>query len=208
MSTPEDFISEIRRLIEAARTADLDDAVQAGDLDDAMGAVRAAADALDGHHVDDTRMQVGLRISRHFSGAGPIDLNKVQPSEFFPYSPLIGALNPISPPFTMHQIDGEVHGEGRFPTACCGPPGSVHGGHVAAVLDELLGCAGVVSGHGGFTGTLTIRYHTTTPINTDLRLRSWVDRIDGRKMTIAGEMHAGDTLCASAEGIFIRPATS
>jgi hypothetical protein len=209
VATPEDFIAEIRRLIESARTADLDDAVEADDLAAAMTAVRSASQALDRHHVDDTRMQVGLRISRHFSQAdGPIDLAKIHPSDFFPYSPEIGNLNPISPPFTMHQVDGEVHGFGQFPTAFCGPPASAHGGHVAAVLDELLGCAGVISGHGGFTGTLSIRYHATTPINTDLQLRSWIDRIEGRKMIIAGEMHAGDRLCASAEGIFIRPKDS
>jgi acyl-coenzyme A thioesterase PaaI-like protein len=202
VATPEEFIAEIRRLIEISRTADLSEAVE---LDAAHDALCRARAALEPHHVQDTRMQVALRPS-HFSGAPRnLDLGSIHPDDFFPYSPEIGSLNPISPPFSLRQLDGEIHGKGRFGAAFCGPPESVHGGHVAAILDEVLGCTGVVSGEGGFTGTLTIRYHSTTPINTDLDVRGWVDRIEGRKMIICGEMYAGDRLCATAEGIFIRP---
>ncbi|MCH7790056.1 MAG: PaaI family thioesterase [Acidobacteria bacterium] len=202
MATPEQFIAEIRRLIEISRTADLAETVE---LDAAHEAVCAAREALEPHHVDDTRMQVGLRPSHFSDTPRDLDLSTIQPDDFFPYSPEIGALNPISPPFSLRQVNGEIHGTGRFPTAFCGPPESVHGGHVAAILDEVLGCTGVVTGKGGFTGTLTVRYHSTTPLNTDLVVRGWVDRVEGRKMIICGDMHADDRLCATAEGIFIRP---
>ena len=89
-----------------------------------------------------------------------------------------------------------------------GPPTGVHGGVIAMVFDELLGSLGALLGIGGFTGTLTIRYLALTPLGQPIRMRSWLDRREGRKTFIHGTMHDGATLCAEAEGIFIRPKTS
>lgn len=93
-----------------------------------------------------------------------------------------------------------------------GPPGSVHGGVIALVFDELLGCLGAISDVGGFTGTLKIVYRSLTPIGRPIRMRSWIDRVEGKKTFIKGTMHCDfpqpDTLCAEAEGIFIKPKRS
>ncbi|MEZ5567932.1 MAG: hypothetical protein R3E54_06285 [Halioglobus sp.] len=61
----------------------------------------------------------------------------------------------------------------------------MHGGIIAAVFDELA-MANVVSGHAGFTGTLTIRYHRQTPLNTPIELFSETLRQDGRKQLARG----------------------
>ena len=61
---------------------------------------------------------------------------------------------------------------------------------------------------GGFTGTLIIRYSSLTPIGQPIRMRSWIERREGRKTFIMGSMHLGDQLCAEAEGIFIQPKIS
>ena len=46
-------------------------------------------------------------------------------------------------------------GEAIFSPTYAGPPDSVHGGIIAAVFDEVLSMANVVTGKAGFTGTLT-----------------------------------------------------
>jgi acyl-coenzyme A thioesterase PaaI-like protein len=92
-----------------------------------------------------------------------------------------------------------------FDAPWCGPPESVHGGVVALVFDELLGCVVVVNALGGFTGTLTVRYVSLTPIGQPIRMRAWIDRSEGRKTWAKGTMHHGETLCAEAEGVFISP---
>jgi acyl-CoA thioesterase FadM len=74
---------------------------------------------------------------------------------------------------------------------------------IALIFDELLGCAGVVNGVGGFTGTLSVRYRLPTPLFTPLTMESWVDRIDGRKVFIVGELRVDGTVTATAEGVFI-----
>ena len=122
---------------------------------------------------------------------------------FFDHSPLQGVANPLAPPVFLEVVDGVVHGRVRFGSAYEGPPSSVHGGYVAAAFDEVLGLAQSLGGSPGMTGTLTIRYLKPTPLHTELRFESRLDRQEGRKIFCSGELYAGDLLCAEAEGIFI-----
>jgi acyl-coenzyme A thioesterase PaaI-like protein len=121
----------------------------------------------------------------------------------FDYSPLIGRANPLAPPIVMHSEDMQVRGTVRFGAAYEGPPGCVHGGFVAAAFDEVLGYAQSLTGNPGMTGTLTVRYRRPTPLHTELRFEAHVDRVEGRKILASGTLHAGETLCAEAEGIFV-----
>jgi len=90
-----------------------------------------------------------------------------------------------------------------FGSAYEGPPGSVHGGYVAAAFDEVLGFVQATTGNPGFTGTLTIKYRNPTPLHTELRFHGEVVRTEGRKTWAVGRLYAGDALCAEAEALFI-----
>jgi acyl-coenzyme A thioesterase PaaI-like protein len=138
-------------------------------------------------------------------GEGSFAPNVEDPAAFFPYSPVIGARNPISPKIEFRVRDGELHAEHSFDAPWCGPPTAVHGGVIALVFDELLGCTNVVNHVGGFTGKLEVRYRALTPLGKPIRLRGWIDRRDGRKTFTKGTMHDGQVLCAEAEGVFIAP---
>jgi acyl-coenzyme A thioesterase PaaI-like protein len=130
------------------------------------------------------------------------------PAEYFPYSPVIGPLNAIAPPVEFEFDGKEITAEHVFDAPYNGPPTAVHGGIIALVFDELLGALGAMRDIGGFTGTLTLRYRSLTPIGKPIRMRTWIERQEGRKTFIAGTMHQDETLCAEAEGIFIRPEVS
>ena len=121
----------------------------------------------------------------------------------FDWSPLIGRANPLAPPIVMRTEGDRVDGRVTFGTAYEGPPGCVHGGFVAAAFDEVLGYAQALTGNPGFTGTLTVRYRTPTPLHTELTFDAGVDRVEGRKIFASSTLHAGDCLCAEGEGIFI-----
>jgi acyl-coenzyme A thioesterase PaaI-like protein len=120
-----------------------------------------------------------------------------------PYSPVSGKHNPVAPPIRMWKEGVEVHGEAIFSPTYAGPPDSVHGGIIAAVFDEILSMANVISGKAGFTGTLSIRYHRKTPLNTPVELWGVNERQDGRKQFSRGEMRVNGEVTASAEGLFI-----
>ena len=122
----------------------------------------------------------------------------------FDFSPLIGRSNPLAPPIEMSS-DEEGHVEGRvsFGSAYEGPPGCVHGGYIAAAFDEVLGYAETFSGAPGMTGTLNVVYRTPTPLQTEVIFSAKIDRVEGRKIFVVGQLHAGDRLCAESQGIFI-----
>lgn len=134
------------------------------------------------------------------------------PIEYFPYSPIIGPLNPIAPPVAFERVGREMHATHAFDAQYNGPPGAVHGGVIALVFDELLGSLGAILDIGGFTGTLEVVYRSLTPLGQPIRMRSWIEREEGVKTFIKGEMRTGtgdqERLCAEAEGIFIRPKVS
>lgn len=121
-----------------------------------------------------------------------------------PYSPVSGKRNAIAPPLKLWKAgSNEVRGEAIFSSTYAGPPNAVHGGIIAAVFDEILAMANVISGNAGFTGTLTIKYHDKTPLNTPIELRGINVRQDGRKQLSRGEMRVNGKVTASAEGLFI-----
>jgi acyl-coenzyme A thioesterase PaaI-like protein len=123
---------------------------------------------------------------------------------FFDQSPLIGLANPLAPPLTIgRKDDTHAHATGIFGSAYEGPPGSVHGGFVAAAFDEVLGYVQSLSGHPGMTGTLTVRYRKPTPLHTPLLFEAEFVRIEGRKIFTRATLSAEGVLRAEAEGIFI-----
>ena len=88
-----------------------------------------------------------------------------------------------------------------------GPSGTVHGGWVASLLDQLLGTANIVAGVGAMTAELTIRYRKGTPIGVPLTMSARTDSVDGRKVFASGEIVADGVVTAEATGVFIRPST-
>ncbi len=116
-----------------------------------------------------------------------------------------GWSNPLAPGLNMWFEE-----ERAFATVTCGwayegPPGHVHGGFVAAIFDQFMGMAQIIGKQPGMTGTLKVRYMRPTPLNVELRLEAWLERVEGRKTVIKAEMYNGDTVTASCEALFIRP---
>jgi acyl-coenzyme A thioesterase PaaI-like protein len=123
---------------------------------------------------------------------------------FFDQSPLIGLANPLAPPLTIgRKDDRHAHATGIFGSAYEGPPGSVHGGFVAAAFDEVLGYVQSLSGQAGMTGTLKVVYRSPTPLHTPLLFEAELDRVEGRKIFTRARLEAGGVLCAEAEAVFI-----
>ncbi|HRF88683.1 MAG TPA: PaaI family thioesterase [Pseudomonadales bacterium] len=120
-------------------------------------------------------------------------------------TPIAGQSNMLSPPLHM-QLDyekGEAHATVTLGWAFEGPPKCVHGGWVAALFDEFLGCAQLLSGAAGATGNLSVRYKRPTPLNKELTLFAKVKEVHGRKILMEGTLSAEGHVTASCEGLFI-----
>ncbi|MGH9275973.1 MAG: PaaI family thioesterase [Acidimicrobiales bacterium] len=129
--------------------------------------------------------------------------NAGEPFGFFDHSPMLGRANPLAPPIELRLEEGRIIGRATFGAAYEGPPGCVHGGFVAAAFDEVLGSTQSLSGAPGMTGRLTVHYRSPTPLHTELRFEGELVSVTGRKILTKGQLYAGETLCAEAEGLFI-----
>jgi acyl-coenzyme A thioesterase PaaI-like protein len=151
------------------------------------------------------RMPAGARPGAPGAEEGIAEASLVgsQANRLFERSPFVGRANPVAPPLHLAMVDGRIEATVTFGRTYEGPPGSVHGGYVAGIFDEALGAAQSFSGTAGMTARLVVDYRSPTPLNTELRLRAEMASIDGRKITCTGTLHAGDRLCAEAEGLFV-----
>jgi acyl-coenzyme A thioesterase PaaI-like protein len=122
-------------------------------------------------------------------------------------NPAIGLRNAIAPPMVIHHDDdGRAWSEFSLSGAYEGPPGWVHGGISALVLDHILGEAaseGLTKPK--FTGTITLKYLRGTPLGP-LRADAWIDRMDGSKTYARGTLSDAEGVTVEAEGVFIQPA--
>ncbi|MBN1153778.1 PaaI family thioesterase [candidate division KSB1 bacterium] len=96
-----------------------------------------------------------------------------------------------------------------FPEYFNGYPGIVHGGIIAAVLDESAGRAIMLDGNIDnlfVTLNLNITYKTVTPTETPLKVFSWIIREGGKSAKVAARLMKSDgTVTAECEAIVVRP---
>jgi acyl-coenzyme A thioesterase PaaI-like protein len=122
-------------------------------------------------------------------------------------NPAVGVRNAIAPPMDIHHdADGRCWAEFDLGLAYEGPPGLVHGGISALVLDHILGEAasdGLTKP--AFTGTITLRYLRGTPLGR-LRAEAFLERTEGIKTYARGYLGNADGWCVEADGVFIQPA--
>lgn len=123
------------------------------------------------------------------------------------FNPVTGGRNPLAPPLEIrHDPDGRARGEFTLGEVYEGPPGMVHGGVCALILDQLLGevaTDGMTKPR--FTGTLTVRFLRGTPLGP-LHAEAFIDREREHKTYVRGFISDGQGPTVEAEGVFIMPA--
>ena len=177
----------MRDLIDAGIRTDVDDAT----VREAQAAIEAVTQKLRSAQRDKTS------TLRHAGSGRPL-----------PWAnPAVGLRNAIAPPMEIiHESDGRCWAEFNLGVAYEGPPGLVHGGICALVLDHLLGevaSDGLTKPH--FTGTITLRYLRGTPLGA-VRAEAFIERTEGIKTYACGHLGTADGPTVEADGVFIRPA--
>jgi uncharacterized protein (TIGR00369 family) len=123
------------------------------------------------------------------------------------YSPVYGPGNPVAPPMGATQTaDGRATGRVTLGKPHEGPPGLVHGGVVATLLDHVLARAVRAAGRGGLTATLTVTYRRPVQLGVPLLATAETGEVDGRRTTARARLVAEDdpgTTLAEAEGLFV-----
>ena len=174
----------VRELIDATIRTEVDADVVAT----ARAEVESATARLRGRQIDGP---YGVRISQ----------NGLMPWG----NPVIGLRNPIAPPLVLHRTpDGGVYSDFHLGAAFEGPPGHVHGGISALLLDHVLGEAASDGTSPRLTGTISMRYVRTTPLG-DLHVEARIVRTEGVKTYAVGQLSDAEGVTVEAEGLFITP---
>ena len=114
----------------------------------------------------------------------------------------VGLRNALAPPLVVESDDTGRHWTSvTLGAAYEGPPGMVHGGMCALVLDHLLGVTASADAR-RYTGTLTLRYVRATPLGP-VHAQASVVAVEGRKATVRGTLGDADGVTVEAEGVFI-----
>jgi uncharacterized protein (TIGR00369 family) len=123
------------------------------------------------------------------------------------YSPVYGPGSPVAPPMVAtDSSDGRAVGRVTVGKPHEGPPGLVHGGVVATLLDHVLARAVRAAGRGGLTATLTVTYRRPVQLGVPLVATAEIGTTDGRRTTATARLTAEDdpgTTLAEAEGLFV-----
>jgi acyl-coenzyme A thioesterase PaaI-like protein len=118
---------------------------------------------------------------------------------------VIGVRNALAPPVRTHRDEsGRVSADFHLGAAYEGPPGHVHGGVSALILDHLLGEAASPDQKPRFTGSITVRYLRATPLGA-LHVEAVRTRTDGVKTYCTGTIADAEGITVEAEGVFITP---
>ena len=85
-----------------------------------------------------------------------------------------------------------------------GPPGYVHGGFSAALIDEAMGGAVWHAGLQVVAVKLDFNLRAPVPLGVEVTVRGRVDRIEGRKVFATGEITLPDgQIAVDGQGIFV-----
>lgn len=106
--------------------------------------------------------------------------------------------------YFRRAADGALVGRAWLGPGAEGPPGHVHGGATAAVLDEAMGAAAWMAGWVVVAVHLEIDFRRMVPLGTDAWMEARVERVEGRKVLTRGRLHdaAGEDF-ATATGVFV-----
>jgi acyl-coenzyme A thioesterase PaaI-like protein len=98
----------------------------------------------------------------------------------------------------------QLYAKAWFGTKTMGPPGHVHGGAMAAALDEAMGAVCWMNQHRAVAATITVKFLWMLKIESETILEATIERVDGRKVTIRSTLtDLTGRPVAEGQGLFI-----
>ncbi|HEX7675075.1 MAG TPA: PaaI family thioesterase [Bdellovibrio sp.] len=98
-----------------------------------------------------------------------------------------------------HELLAEVW----FSRKSTGPPGHVHGGCQAAVLDEMMGATGWKHGFSVVAAKIEVEFLNMIPVEKQYQVRGQIVSQDKRKIFIEAEIFSKEKIYAKSKGLFI-----
>jgi acyl-coenzyme A thioesterase PaaI-like protein len=110
----------------------------------------------------------------------------------------------VSIDYYRRGSDQRLYARARFGPDAQGPPGHVHGGAMAAVLDEAMGGVSWMNEHKVLAARIGINFLAPLPLDQETFVEAWIEKIDGRKVSTRASLRdATGKPVAEADGLFI-----
>jgi acyl-coenzyme A thioesterase PaaI-like protein len=185
-----ELVARARELVEAVVMTDVDAetrAAVADEIDSLAGRLRAR------------RRDQALYLVRHSDGRVE-SLVQAGAGRLNPQAPPIEWIElPTPPPTGSEPRPVEVRARCTFTAAHSGSPSRVHGGVVAAALDEVVGVAAAAAGASGMTVALNVTLEAGTPFGVPVDIVGRYVRSEGRKRYASGEVLVDGNVTGRAE---------
>jgi acyl-coenzyme A thioesterase PaaI-like protein len=98
----------------------------------------------------------------------------------------------------------QLYAKAWFGTRTMGPPGHVHGGAMAAALDEAMGAVCWMNQHRVVAATITVKFVSMLKIESETILEATIERVEGRKVHIRSALtDLTGRPVAEGQGLFI-----
>lgn len=118
---------------------------------------------------------------------------------------LCGTVNPHGFQLRFRQEGSDTVTETTVPWYYQGFDGVVHGGMVAALLDEIMSHAVKATGDIPVTGTLEVKYLRPCRTGEPVTLRGRVVEKKGRRIETQGAVIQNGEVVAEGKGVFVIP---
>ena len=97
-----------------------------------------------------------------------------------------------------------LYAKAWFGKKTLGPPGHVHGGAMAATLDEAMGAAAWMNNLQCVAAAIKISFLAMLPIESETIVEAHIDRVEGRKIHLRSTLTEGSgKVVAEGTGLFI-----
>ncbi|MCL4871118.1 MAG: PaaI family thioesterase [Anaerolineae bacterium] len=116
-----------------------------------------------------------------------------------------GTANPHSMGARWYVLDdGTIFTEVTLDTHQQGPPGHLHGGAAAALLDEAMGSAVWTAGYMVLAANLNVDYRRPVPLGVPVKITAKLVDKSGRKLYTRAELTLPDgQVAVKANGLFV-----
>lgn len=114
-----------------------------------------------------------------------------------------GPKNPAGLGLRMRREGDRILGEAILDSRHEGAPGFAHGGAVSTLLDDALGSVLMILERPAVTAKLEVDFRRPAFLGRRFEVEAWAERVEGRKLYLAGQMRDGREVVAEARGLFV-----
>ena len=103
------------------------------------------------------------------------------------------------------EQENQMQGKILFGPGAQGPPDRVHGGAMAAILDEAMGGVAWMGGHPVVAASLNVSFRNMLPLTTPCVVEAEIISVEGRKVQTRGVLRDrdGEIVFAKGTALFI-----